>query len=53
MTTDSHHRLGVTANWLDGDFVTEVPNQKWAGDITYDWTSEGWLSPLAFETKVA
>ena len=19
------------------------PNQKWAGDISYIWTSEGWL----------
>ncbi len=39
----SHHRLGVAANWLDGDFVADVPNRKWAGDITYIWTSEGWL----------
>ncbi len=30
-------------NWLDGDFVAAAPNQKWAGDITYVWTSEGWL----------
>lgn len=43
MTTDSHHPLGVAANWLDGDFVAAVPNQKWAGDIIYIWTSEGWL----------
>ena len=43
VTTDSHHRLGVAANWLDGDFVAAAPNQKWAGDITYVWTSEGWL----------
>lgn len=31
VTTDSHHRLGVAANWLDGDFVAAAPNQKWAG----------------------
>ena len=43
VTTDSHHRLGVAANWLDGDFVADAPNRKWAGDITYIWTSEGWL----------
>ena len=43
VTTDSHHRLGVAANWLDGDFVADAPNRKWAGDITYVWTSEGWL----------
>jgi putative transposase len=41
--TDSNHRLGVAANWLDGDFVAAAPIQKWAGDITYVWTSEGWL----------
>lgn len=43
MTTDSHHRLGVAANWLDGDFAADAPNRKCAGDITYIWTSEGWL----------
>lgn len=43
VTTDSNHRLGVAANWLDGDFVAVAPNQKWAGDITYVWTAEGWL----------
>jgi putative transposase len=43
VTTDSHHRLGVAANWLDGDFVAAAPDQKWAGDITYIWTQEGWL----------
>ncbi len=35
VTTDSHHRLGVAANWLDGDFAADAPNRKWAGDITY------------------
>ena len=43
VTTDSHHRLGVAANWLDGDFAANAPNRKWAGDITYVWTAEGWL----------
>ena len=43
VTTDSNHHLGVAANWLDGDFVADAPNRKWAGDITYVWTSEGWL----------
>lgn len=46
-TTNSHHRLGIAANWLDGDFVAATPNQKWPGDITYIWTAEGWLY-LAF-----
>jgi putative transposase len=43
VTTDSNHRLGVAPNWPDGDFVAAAPNQKWADDITYIWTSEGWL----------
>lgn len=43
VTTDSRHRLGVAANWLEGDFAADAPNRKWAGDITYVWTSEGWL----------
>lgn len=34
VTTDSHHRLGVTENWLDDDFAADAPNRKWAGDIT-------------------
>lgn len=40
---DSHHLMGIASNWLDGDFVAIAPNQKWAGDITYVRTSEGWL----------
>ena len=28
VTTDSNHRLGVVANWLDGDFVAAAPNRK-------------------------
>lgn len=43
VTTDSHHQLGVAATWLDSDFVANAPNRKWAGDITYICTSEGWL----------
>lgn len=43
VTTDSHHRLDITANWLDGNFAADGPNRKWAGDITYVWTQEGWL----------
>jgi transposase InsO family protein len=43
LTADGHHRLGVAANWLDGDFFVAAPNQNWAGDITYIWTLESWL----------
>jgi putative transposase len=31
------------ANLLDGDFLADRPNQKWAGDISSIWTAEGWL----------
>ena len=31
------------ANVLDGNFVADVPNRKWAGDISYIWTAQGWL----------
>ncbi len=43
MTTDSNHKLAVAPNLLDRDFSATSPNRKWAGDITYIWTSEGWL----------
>lgn len=42
-TTDSSHSRPVAPNTLDRDFVATAPNQKWVGDITYIWTSEGWL----------
>lgn len=43
VTTDSHHRLPVAPNLLGQNFDTDQPNQKWAGDITYLYTGEGWL----------
>ena len=43
VTTDSHHQSDIAANLLDGDFLAEGPNRKWAGDISYIWTAEGWL----------
>ncbi|AMK77197.1 integrase-like protein [Methylomonas methanica] len=42
-TTNSKHNLPVFDNLLQQDFSATVPNQKWAGDITYLWTDEGWL----------
>jgi putative transposase len=42
-TTDSAHNLTVAPNVLNRDFTASGPNQKWAGDITYIWTNEGWL----------
>jgi transposase InsO family protein len=32
ITTDSHHRLGIAPNLLDGDFLATAPNLKWAGE---------------------
>jgi len=42
-TTQSNHRMPVTANTLDRQFSVAQPNQVWAGDITYVWTTAGWL----------
>jgi putative transposase len=42
-TTDSHHSFPVAPNLLEQDFSAERPNEKWAADISYLWTSEGWL----------
>lgn len=40
---DSYYCLGVVVNWLDGDFVVDVFNCKWVGDIIYVWILEGWF----------
>ena len=42
-TTDRAHNLNIAPNLLDQDFSATGPNQKWAGDMTYIWTREGWL----------
>jgi putative transposase len=42
-TTDSKHNLPVAQNLLDREFFSAGPNQAWVSDITYVWTSEGWL----------
>ena len=42
-TTDSNHKFNIAPNLLDRDFNADAPNQKWAGDISYIWTREGWL----------
>lgn len=41
--TDSDHLLPIAPNLLARNFVAEKPNQKWGGDITYLYTSEGWF----------
>ena len=43
VTTDSNHSFNIAPNLLNRDFHADQPNQKWAGDISYVWTREGWL----------
>ena len=43
VTTDSEHNKPIYDNVLNRDFTTRAINQKWAGDITYIHTVEGWL----------
>ena len=40
---DSNHKFNIASNLLDRNFIADQPNKKWAGDITYIWTREGWL----------
>ena len=42
-TTDSDHRFNIAPNLLKQDFAASQTNQKWASDITYVWTREGWV----------
>lgn len=42
-TTDSNHGLPVAQNLLQQNFVAQQTNARWTSDITYIWTSEGWL----------
>jgi transposase InsO family protein len=42
-TTDSAHAQPIAPNVLDRQFHADAPNRKWAGDITYIPTDEGWL----------
>lgn len=43
VTTDSKHNLPVAQNLLCREFFSSGPNQAWVSDITYVWTTEGWL----------
>jgi transposase InsO family protein len=42
-TTDANHDQPIARNILDRQFQAELPDQKWAVDITYIPTGEGWL----------
>jgi putative transposase len=43
VTTNSNHDLLIAPNLLNRKFDVEQPNQAYVTDITYIWTSEGWL----------
>ena len=43
VTTQSNHRLPIAENLLARNFEATRPDEKWAGDITYILTAEGWL----------
>ena len=45
VTTDRNHKFNIAPNLPDRNFTADQPNQKWAADITYIWTREGWLYP--------
>ena len=47
-TTDSDPDHRVAPNSLARNFEVEAPNKIWAGDITYLWTSEGWMYLAVF-----
>jgi len=42
-TTDSNHQQPIAGNLLDRQFQAQLPDRKWAVDITYIPTEEGWL----------
>jgi putative transposase len=42
-TTNSNHTLPVAPNLLNQDFTAQRCDEKWATDITYVGTEEGWL----------
>jgi len=42
-TTQSKHRYPVAPNLLQRRFTVEAANRLWVSDITYVWTTQGWL----------
>ena len=42
-TTDSKHTMPVAPNLLERQFAVQTRDLVWVGDITYIWTTEGWL----------
>ena len=48
LITHSRHKRPVAENLLKRDFTALAPNTKWSSDITYIWTTEGWLYLAVF-----
>jgi putative transposase len=42
-TTDSKHSFPIAPNVLERDFTAAGPNEAWVTDITFLWTTQGWL----------
>jgi putative transposase len=42
-TTDAKHDLTIAENVLARNFTTPEPDRAWVADMTYIWTTEGWL----------
>ena len=42
-TTLSDPSAKAAPNLLERDFTADAPNEVWTSDLTYVWTSEGWL----------
>ncbi len=42
-TTNSKHTMPVAPNLLQRQFAAQTRDLVWVGDITYIWTTEGWL----------
>ena len=43
VTTRTDSTAKAAPNKLEQNFVSNIPNEKWVSDITYIWTSVGWL----------
>jgi putative transposase len=43
VTTDAEHDLPIAQNVLARNFITTEPDRAWVADMTYIWTTEGWL----------
>lgn len=43
VTTNSKHDLPVFSNLLNRQFTISEPNRVWVSDITYVWTTDGWM----------